>query len=223
MSVTRMPTAVADPATMPLVHVVDDEAAIQALFRRLGPIGGFAVASHSNGADLLAALSRSQPGCIVIDSALPDTSGLDLLQELARRGCRLPVVFMSGAARVAEAVQAIKLGSVDFLEKPFDVMTMVATVQQAIAIDQQRRHEGRGRDDAHRRFAQLTPREREVMEQIVQGAANKEVAARLGLSPKTVEVHRSNVMRKTSAHSLAELVRMHVAIHGTALAPTTAQ
>jgi FixJ family two-component response regulator len=108
-------------------------------------------------------------------------------------------------------VKAIQLGSIDFLEKPFEMAQMVDAVQKAISLDRQRREAGNGREEILRRFATLTPRETEVMEQIVLGAANKEVAARLGLSPKTVEVHRANVMRKTRANSLAELVRMHVA------------
>lgn len=207
-------TSVAEPTTMPLVHVVDDEAAIQALFVRMGPLGGFAVATHTTGAQLLAAIRDERPGCLVLDLVLPDMTGIELLQELAKDGCRLPVVFMSGMARVSEAVTALKLGSIDFLEKPFDVQEMLATVQKAIALDERLRRSGSDLDHVRSRFAELTRRENEVMEQIVQGAANKEVAARLGLSPKTVEVHRANVMRKTRANSLAELVRMHVALRG---------
>jgi FixJ family two-component response regulator len=207
-------TSVAEPSAMPLVHVVDDEAAILALFTRMGPIGGFAVATHATGAELLAAIGDQPPGCLVIDLVLPDMTGIELLQELAKRDCRLPVVFMSGMARVSEAVTALKLGSIDFLEKPFDVQEMLSTLQKAIALDEQRRRSGSDRDGVLSRFAQLTRRETEVMEQIVQGAANKEVASRLGLSPKTVEVHRANVMRKTRANSLAELVRLHVVLRG---------
>lgn len=204
----------AEPATMPLVRVVDDEPAIQSVFTRLGPLGGFAVTTHTTAAQLLASLDSERPGCLVIDLGLPDMTGLDLLHALADRGCPLPVVFMSGMARIAEAVAAIKLGSIDFVEKPFDLHTMLATIRQAIAVDQERRRSQHGRDNLRSRLAQLTRRENEVMELIVQGAANKEVAARLGLSPKTVEVHRANVMRKTGANSLAELVRMHVAARG---------
>jgi two-component system response regulator FixJ len=205
-------TLVADPATMPLVRVVDDAHEIQALFKRLGPIGSFAVTTCTTGTELLESLDEERPGCLVLDLMLPDMTGIDLLRALANRSCQLPVVFMSGMARVPEAVQALKLGSIDFLEKPFDTHEMIAVIQKAIALDQGRRRTGTLREDVRTRFAQLTRRENEVMEQIVQGAANKEVAARLGLSPKTVEVHRANVMRKTRASSLAELVRMHVAV-----------
>jgi two-component system, LuxR family, response regulator FixJ len=201
-------------ATLPLVRVVDDEAAIQALITNMGPIGGFAVSAHTTAGDLLANLDESRIGCLVIDLFLPDMTGIELLEQLAGRGCALPVVFTSGMARVSEAVKAIKLGSIDFLEKPFGVEAMVAAIQRAIELDRERRHSGATCDGLRRRFARLSPRESQVMELVVQGAANKEVAHRLGLSPKTVEVHRANVMRKTEAASLAELVRMHVAIRG---------
>lgn len=198
-------------ASEPLVRVIEDDALISDQFARLDGTCGFAVATYPTGADFLAAFDPQRPGCIVIDLVLPDMSGIDLLQQLAQRGCRLPVVFMSGLASVTAAVKAIQLGSIDFLEKPFEMAQMVDAVQKALEIDRKRREAGNGREELLRRFAALTPRETEVMEQIVQGAANKEVAARLGLSPKTVEVHRANVMRKTRANSLAELVRMHVA------------
>lgn len=195
----------------PLVRVIEDDTIISSQFARLDGTGGFAVATYPTAGAFLDDFDAERPGCLVIDLVLPDMSGIDLLQELARRDCGLPVVFMSGMAKVSEAVKAIKLGSIDFLEKPFEMAQMVDAVQKALEIDRKRREAGNGREELLRRFAALTPRETEVMEQIVQGAANKEVAARLGLSPKTVEVHRANVMRKTRANSLAELVRMHVA------------
>jgi FixJ family two-component response regulator len=219
MLVPRKPTTSAncavlpDTDSLPLVRVVDDEPSIHTLFRRLGELGGCAVEAYSNGGDLLQHLDERRAGCLVLDLVLPDSTGLDLLQELSRRQCRLPVVFMSGMARISEAVQALKLGSFDFVEKPFDLPAMLRVVQQAIDIDQQHRRQDHDQDSIRRRFEALTPREAEVMEQIVLGAANKEVAARLGLSPKTIEVHRANVMRKTHARSLAELVRMHVTVH----------
>jgi FixJ family two-component response regulator len=194
----------------PLVRVVDDEPSIQNLFLKMAAIGGFECQPFLMGHELLDRLDETRPGCLVIDLILPDRSGIELLQALSERHCRLPVVFMSGMARVSEAVRALKLGSIDFLEKPFELQTMIETVQRAIEIDRQNRQDGSEREDVAHRFDLLTPRESEVMEQIVRGAANKEVAARLGLSPKTVEVHRANVMRKTRARSLAELVRMHV-------------
>lgn len=201
------------PTPRPLVRVVDDEPSIRHLFAKLAGFGDFDCAPSLLAQNLLDTLDENRPGCIVVDLVLPDRTGLELLQELSARSCKLPVVFMSGMARVAEAVRALKLGSIDFLEKPFELQTMLDAVRRAIEIDRQNRQAGNDRQDVAQRFESLTPRESEVMEQIVRGAANKEVASKLGLSPKTVEVHRANVMRKTQARSLAELVRMHVHVH----------
>lgn len=198
--------------TAPLVHVVDDETSIQALFRSMGKNAGFEVATYGTAGEFLNNFDDRRTGCLVLDLNLPDRTGLDILRELATRGCQVPVVFMSGMARVSEAVNALKLGSVDFVEKPFDLQVMIAALRSAIAKDEQRRNSSATTSDIQRRFARLTQREAEVMELVVNGAANKEVAARLGLSPKTVEVHRANVMRKTESQSLAELVRLHLAL-----------
>jgi len=198
-------------ATAPLVRVVDDEIAIQALFERIGQLCGFAVDCHSTAESFLTAFDDLRPGCLVIDLMLPDRSGIEVLKEVTSRGCVLPVVFMSGMARVSEAVQALKLGSIDFVEKPFDVQQIAEVLRRAVDMDLTRRRQGADQDNLQRRFHSLTKRETQVMEQVVRGAANKEVAANLGLSHKTVEVHRANVMRKTQARSLAELVRLHVA------------
>ena len=201
-------------ATAPLIRVLDDESAIQALFERIGQLCGFEVDCHSTAASFLDSFDGERAGCLVIDLMLPDRSGIEVLQEVTDRGCELPVVFMSGMARVSEAVQALKLGSIDFVEKPFDVQKIAEVLRRAVDLDVQRRRQSEDKEAMMRRFESLTRRERQVMEQIVRGAANKEVAASLGLSHKTVEVHRANVMRKTQAGSLAELVRMHVAAQG---------
>ncbi|MEC8653392.1 MAG: response regulator [Planctomycetota bacterium] len=213
MLVQSQPTAPAGPSlvTTPLIQGVDDEEAICALFERIGQLCGFDVISHGTAASFLDAYEDARPGCIVLDLMLPDRSGLEVLQEVAERGGQLPVVFVSGMACVSEAVQALKLGSIDFIEKPFDIRQIADVLHRAIEMDVDRRSRSEERDVFRRRFETLSPREREVMELVVKGAANKEVAARLGLSHKTVEVHRANVMRKTQSNSLAELVRLHVA------------
>lgn len=210
-------TPVASPgessATAPLIRVVDDESSIQALFERIGQLCGFDVDCHSTAESFLNAFDDERPGCLIIDLILPDRSGIEVLQEVTNRGCELPVVFMSGMARVSEAVLALKLGSIDFVEKPFDVQQIAEVLRRAVDIDLNRRRQNGDQNNLRKRFESLTRRETQVMEQIVQGSANKEVAANLGLSHKTVEVHRANVMRKTQAGSLAELVRLHVAAH----------
>lgn len=197
----------------PRVHVVDDEASIRSLFERMAGMLGCEVVTHETAKSLFEAIDPRRPGCIVLDLVLPDLTGIEVLTELSARACQLPVVFMRGMARVSEAVAGLKLGSIDFIEKPFTLEQMIAAIQRAIELDRVHRQSADDEALLRDRFRTLTPREIEVMERIVRGAANKEVAADLGLSPKTVEVHRANIMRKTRAGSLAELVRMHVAAH----------
>lgn len=203
-----------EAATMPWVHVVDDEESIQSLFQIFGPIGGFEVKSYRTAAEFLGREDDDHVGCVVLDLMLPDGTGIDVMQQMVAREDHLPVVFMSGVASVSHAVAAQKLGSLDFVEKPFEAGAMIAAVQRATEIDRQRRHWVKDRAELEKCFARLSARETEVMDLVVQGWANKDVAARLDLSAKTVEVHRANVMRKTTADSLAQLVRMHVALRG---------
>jgi two-component system, LuxR family, response regulator FixJ len=201
-------------ATVPLIQVVDDDVSIQSLFRTICAQAGYEVRIYGSVTAFQARSADDRPGCLVLDLMLPDGTGIDVLQQLSQQGDHIPVVFMSGMASVAEAVCALKLGSLDFVQKPFDLACMREALDRAIAIDLHRRHRAKEQAWLRKRFQNLSPRETEVMERIVRGAANKEVALQLGLSPKTVEVHRANVMRKTGANSLAELVRMHVTVHG---------
>lgn len=219
MLVTQRPTQAAtsrtpEPTTTPMVHVVEDETAIQALFRNMGRIGAFEVAAYATVADFLDRFDDSRQGCLVIDLNLPDGTGIEILEALAERECHMPVVFMSGMAKVSEAVQAFRMGSLDFVEKPFDLKVMLDAITNAVAADKARRATTAAHEQACMRLARLTPRERQVMELVVQGYANKEIAIALSLSHKTIEVHRANVMRKTEAGSVAELVRVHVASMG---------
>ncbi|MBL8750462.1 MAG: response regulator transcription factor [Planctomycetes bacterium] len=210
---SEAPTSGARTNNLPLVRVVDDEESIQALFQSLAPVGGFEVVSYRTARSFLDRVENDdRPGCLVLDLMLGDSTGIDVLKEMAARHDPLPVVFMSGLACVSQAVVALKLGSLDFVEKPFDIQTMLAAIRRAIDCDIAQRSAEKELARLQRNFARLTARETEVMDLIVQGCANKEVAARLDLSPKTIEVHRANVMRKTEAASLAELVRMHVAV-----------
>jgi FixJ family two-component response regulator len=197
------------------VRVVDDEPSILHLFERIGQLCGFEVDCHTTAESFLGAFDEERAGCLVIDLILPDRSGIEVLQEVTNRGSELPVVFMSGMARVSEAVLALKLGSIDFIEKPFEIQQIAEVLRRAVDIDLNRRLQDGNQNNLLRRFESLTQRETQVMDQIVQGAANKEVAASLGLSHKTIEVHRANVMRKTQSGSLAELVRLHIAAHVT--------
>jgi len=192
----------------PVVHVVDDEPVVRDLFRRVAEREGLRVEVFEAAEPFLATVAPDTPGCLVLDFNLPDRSGLEVLSILAERNIRLPVVFISGCAGIQDAVRALKLGSLDFVEKPFDLDTMLAAIRAALEADAAHRRAERRRRATVARFASLTPREREVMQLVVRGLANKRIAAQLGVSPKTVEVHRAHVMQKTRAGSLAELVRM---------------
>jgi FixJ family two-component response regulator len=199
----------------PVLHVIDDEPTVQGLFQRIGALEQIEVRTYSSAGEFLCAFNQGAPGCIVVDLNLPDMSGLDLLRELAARKSAVPIVFMSGCARATEAASALKLGSIDFVEKPFTVDAILTAIHAGFTADAERRRAECSHKDVLARFAGLTPRELQVMELVVAGLPNKTVARRLGVSAKTVEVHRANVMRKTRAGSLAELVKMTVAAqHG---------
>lgn len=200
-----------DPGGHQVVHVVDDEPAVHTLFAHIGRSHGLSIAAYRTAGEFLLAAPHA-PGCVVLDLVLPDHSGIEILRELARQGDPMPVVFMSGRADVGTAVQALKLGSLDFLEKPFPVPDMVAAIRAALRADRQRRRDRRDIDHLRARFAGLTRREQQVLQLVVQGLPNRLIAARLGVSPKTVEVHRAHVMQKTAAASLADLVKLAVAV-----------
>jgi two-component system response regulator FixJ len=198
----------------PLLHVVDDEPSIRLMFERLGPLAGATVRSWALGQeflDLAQLDDTDRPVCLILDLNLPDRNGLDILRQLAARGSEVQVIVISGMAAVSQAVASLKLGSIDFVEKPFRKEEILAAIRTAIARAQQRRQQQIEQRALSSRLQSLTPRELQVMELVVAGLPNKGIASQLGISPKTIEVHRANVMRKTGADSLAELVRLVVA------------
>jgi len=191
----------------PTVFVVDDDRAMRDSLRWLLESVGLSVRTYATAAAFLHEYEPSQPGCLVLDIRMPGMSGLDLQAELLRRGAGLPTIVVTGHAEVPMAVRAVKAGAVDFIEKPFSDQLLLDRVRQALEIDRQSREVRTRREEARRRLASLSAREREVLGLVVAGKANKEIAAALGLSPKTVEVHRAHVMSKMAADSLAELIR----------------
>jgi len=215
-------TVTTEVALAPVVHVVDDEASIQDLFHQLGRLEHLEIRSYRCAAEFLRTAAEPRSSCLVLDLNLPDQSGLSVLEELSRRDSRPPVVFMSGMAKVSEAVHALKHGSIDFVEKPFTIDAMLAAIRRALQIDDRQRQQQQGQQALRQRFAALTPREAEVMQLVVDGLPNKAMAARLGVSPKTIEVHRANVMRKTAAESLADLVRMAITMRDAGGQPAVA-
>jgi FixJ family two-component response regulator len=196
-----------------VVHVVDDDAAVRDALKWLIEGEGLLVQTHASAEDFLGALVPEQPGCALVDLRMPGMSGLELQRTLGLRGVALPLVFISAHGDVPLAVTAMRRGAVDFIEKPFGDAALLEAVRRALGTDAQRRGSEEERTVMRTRLATLSAREREVLEAVVAGRANKRIAAELGISIKTVEVHRSRVMDKMGAGSIAELVRL-VVQHG---------
>jgi two-component system response regulator FixJ len=198
-------------AEAPLVHVVDDDEAVRDSLGMLLESAGLSVRTYDSATAFLGALPGIAAGCVLTDVRMPELDGLELQRRLAELGVRLPVIVMTGHADVPIAVQALKAGATDFLEKPFDDQQLLTAVADAMAAGQRTQDEDAVVADIGRRLASLTPREREVLDRLVQGQPNKTIAYDLGSSPRTVEVHRARVMEKMAARSLPELVRMTIA------------
>lgn len=188
-----------------VVHLIDDDEDVRRALAFLLGTAGLAVRVYESALLFLEKYDGSQAGCIVSDVRMPGMDGIQLLGRLKEMGVKLPVVVLTGHADVALAVTAMKAGAVDFIEKPFSDEVLLAAIQSALA-----RNNKLAADvpQIRARLASLTPREREVLDGLLAGHSNKTIAYDLGLSPRTVEVHRANVMTKMAASSLSELVRM---------------
>ena len=195
-----------------IVHVVDDDEALRDSLAWMLEANGHGVVAHESGEAFLAACTPEMTGCVLLDVRMPGMSGLEVFEELGRRRCGLPVVFITGHGDVPMAVSALKQGAVDFVEKPFGEREMLRVVEQCLRLERETRDRRLQEADTARRLEQLTQREREVLELIIVGKLNKQIADVLGISIKTVEVHRARVMEKMGAHSLAELVQHVVAL-----------
>ncbi len=193
------------PAT---VHVVDDDDAVRSSLRLLLKSVGLPTIAYASAQEFLAAWDSDQPGCLVLDVRMPGMSGIELQAELNQRGAIIPVIFISGHGDIPMAVEAIQHGAFDFLQKPFRDQDLIDRVQRALASDAEHRQVLQQRETLRQRFESLTPREQEVLQLVTQGKANKVMAGDLGVSQRTVEIHRARVMEKMGAHSLAQLVRM---------------
>lgn len=197
------------------IYVVDDDQALRHSIRWLLEGAGFEVRCFSRAQVLLdefGASGEPASGCALVDLRMPGMSGLELLEHLRARGVDLPVIMITGHGDVPAAVQAMKAGAMEFIEKPFDEKYLLGQVSEALRADDDQRRAAADRLALQRRYALLSPRERQVMELVAAGWLNKQIATELGLSHKTVEVHRAHVMEKMQARSLAALVRMAVAL-----------
>ena len=190
------------------VFVVDDDVAVRQSFSLLIRSMGLSVEAFESAQTFLSSCDPERSGCLVLDIRMPGMSGLEMQEELHRRSIDLPVIFITGHGDVAMAVRAMKLGAVDFIEKPFNDQQLLDRINQALEVDRAARAARAERATLASRIELLSPREREVMDRIVAGQANKVIAIELGLSERTVEIHRAKVMTKTGARSLAELVTM---------------
>jgi two-component system response regulator FixJ len=192
----------------PTIYVVDDDAGARSSLRLLLKSLGLNAVAFDCAASFLADYDPEQPGCLLLDIRMPGMSGLELQQELNRRGTISPIIFITGHGDVAMAVEAMQHGAFDFLQKPFRDQELLDRVQGALAKDRDIRAELRGHENIRARLESLTTREQDVLDLVAQGAPNKIIAHKLGISQRTVEIHRARVMEKMSADSLAQLVHM---------------
>ncbi|MEX1152426.1 response regulator FixJ [Parvibaculum sp.] len=190
------------------VFVVDDDDAVRESLRALLEAAAFHVDDFGSAAAFLDAYKPSRPGCLVADIRMPDMDGLGLQEELVRRRIELPVVVITGHGDVPLAVRAMKAGAVDFIEKPFDDQLLLDSVERALESGRKLKSHANFSQMAIDRVASLTRRERQVLEGLIAGHPNKVIAYELGISPRTVEVHRANLTEKMQARNLSDLVRM---------------
>ena len=192
----------------PTVFIVDDDEAVRSSLRLLIKSVGLIPAALGSAREFLEKYDPAQPGCLVLDVRMPEMSGLELQEQLNRQGAVIPVIFITGHGDVPMAVEAMQAGAFDFLQKPFRDQDLIDRIQRALEKDRANRAVLGERSLIRERLESLTPREREVLDMVSSGKPNKIMAADLGVSQRTVEIHRARVMEKMGASSLAQLVRM---------------
>jgi FixJ family two-component response regulator len=193
---------------VPTVFIIDDDAGVRESIRDLVESVDLRAESFATAQAFLASKRRDGPSCLVLDVRLPDTSGLDLQQNLSRAGVRIPIIFITGHADIPMTVKAMKSGAVEFLTKPFREQDLLDVIHRALRRDRVVREKQRRLAELQERYSLLSAREREVMSLVVSGLLNKQIAAELGASETTVKTHRGHVMQKMEAKSLPDLVRM---------------
>ena len=194
--------------TDPVVYVVDDEFAVRDSLTLLVESNGQAVRSFASAEAFLNDYSPDQPGCLLLDIRMPTMSGLELQDELMARDICIPIIFISGHARIPDSAHAFRAGAVDFLEKPFDNITLMERIAEALKKDKENRARSAERLVLEKHLGSLTVREIKVLSLIARGNSNKEIGKKIGISNRTVEAHRARIMEKMQAETLADLVRM---------------
>jgi len=200
--------------TTPTVFLVDDDQAVRGALELLMETAQLRAESFASAEDFLSVCDPNRTGCLVLDIRMPGMSGIKLQDELVARGIILPVIFLTGHGNVPMSARAFRSGAIDFMEKPFDESMLLERIHEAIRHDQSNRDALTRQANAETRLTTLTPREQEVMWLVVAGKANKEIAAELDLSHRTVETHRGRIMEKTGANSLADLIELARASRG---------
>ena len=198
-----------------IIAIVDDDPSAREGLQALIQSAGWRAETFASAQEFLARPGAEATSCLVLDLQLPGLSGLDLQKRMAEVGLEIPIVFLTGHGNIPASVQAMKAGAVEFLTKPFDEEELLLAIQEAIERDRRTRQQGAELRELRDRYESLTAREREVMQQVVSGLLNKQIAAELNITQFTVKIHRGHVMRKMCADSLADLVRMadHLGIH----------
>jgi two-component system response regulator FixJ len=193
------------------IFVVEDDVSVRESLRALLESADLKVIDFASAVEFLNSADEQRGSCIIADVRMPGMNGLEMQEELVKRGSKLPVIIITGHADVAMAVQAMKAGAVDFLEKPFDDEALLDCVNRGLEAMEKKRDLMREAQDASQQISRLTPRELEVLEQLVAGRSNKLVARELSISPRTVEIHRARIMDKLKARGLSDLVRTAIA------------
>lgn len=196
------------------IFVVDDDPGVRQSLEMLIRAIGQSVETYASAGEFLDAYTSERPGCLVLDLRMPGMSGLELQEELGSRGSNLPVIFITAHGDVPTAVDAVKGGAIDFIQKPFRDQDLIEKIELALEQNERALEETAERGDVQARVASLTSRERQVMDIVVDGRTNKAMATELGLSERTVEIHRARVMSKMGAESLADLVKMALRARG---------
>lgn len=191
-----------------LVHVVDDEDSIRRSAKFMLSTSGYAVETWETGVAFLKEAKTAQPGCILLDVRMPEMDGLEVQQALNERGITMPVIILTGHGDIGIAVRAMKAGAVDFIEKPFEKAVLMSAIEAAHARLEKNAADFERNEEAHVMLGKLTSREREVLEGLAKGLPNKTIAYDLDISPRTVEVHRANLMTKLGVRSLSEALRV---------------